>query len=102
MAKFILSVLAKAKVRKTGTMYTTERIIATTAEVYGEVIRDTEQFDVYTRHEEFYEYDVREATPLAIDEFYWIDTQGVRYDNTNFEILELLEILEDDIKAIEY
>lgn len=104
MAKFIIDVLAKARIRKTGTLYATEKIITTTVEVEGEVIKDKEQIEIYTRLEEFYEYDILEARPLANDGFEVIDAKGnkqVYYAKMGYVISELIEIFDEDIRFIE-
>lgn len=101
MSKFFVDVLAKAKIKGKNCNYTTEKIISTMLVVYGEVIKDVEQIDVYTRYEEFYEYDITEAEPFAKDEFYTINTKGERKDNESYEIVEILEVFEEDCVCVE-
>ena len=81
-------------------MYTTIKIISTTVEVPGEVARDIEEIDAYIRYEEFYEYDIDEAAPIAKDEFYLVDSKGNKNDNTDYEIMELLEIYDESVSFI--
>lgn len=101
MSKFFIDVLAKAKIKRKNCNYATEKIISTMLVACGEIIRDAVQIDVYTRYEEFYDYDITEAEPLAKDEFYIINTKGERQDNENYEIVEILEVFEEDCVSVE-
>lgn len=104
MAKFYIEVLAKAQIGLKNSNIVTDKIITTTLVVGGEVIRDKEQIDIYTRYEEFYNYDIAEAEPLAKDEFETIDYKGKKedfYGSRGYEIKKILEIFEEEINYIE-
>ena len=104
MAKFYIEVLAKAQIGLKDANVVTDKIITTTLVVEGEVIRDKEQIDVYTRYEEFYEYDITEAEPLVSDEFETISYNGEKSDffgSRGYEIKKILEIYEEEVKYVE-
>lgn len=104
MAKFYIEVLAKAQIGLKKSQMLTDKIITTTLVVEGEVIRDKEQIDVYTRYEEFYNYDIAEAEPLASDEFETISANGKKsdfYDSRGYEIKKIVEIFEEEVKNVE-
>jgi hypothetical protein len=104
MTKFYIEVLAKAQIGLKNANAVTDKIITTTLVVEGEVIRDKEQIDVYTRYEEFYEYDITEAEPLANDEFETISYNGEKSDffgSRGYEIKKILEIYEEEVKYVE-
>lgn len=104
MAKFYIEVLAKAQIGLKKSQIVTDKIITTTLIVEGEVIRDKEQIDVYTRYEEFYNYDIVEAEPLANDEFETISYNGEKsdfYGSRGYEIKKIVEIFEEEVKFIE-
>lgn len=105
MAKFYIEALAKARINKTDNPIWDEiKIITTTLVCEGEVIRDKEQIDVYTRYEEFYEYDIWEAEPLANDEFEVISYNGEKsdfYGSRGYEIKKIVEIFEEKVKFVE-
>ena len=105
MAKFYIEVLAKARINKTDNpMWDRLKIITTTLVVEGEVIKDKEQIDVYTRYEEFYEYDIWKAEPLANDEFKTISYNGEKsdcYGSRGYEIKKIVEIFEEEVKYVE-
>lgn len=104
MTKFYIEVLAKAQIGLKNANIVTDKIITTTLVVEGEVIRDIEQIDIYTRYEEFYNYDISEAEPLASNEFETIDYKGKKddfYGSRGYEIKKILEIFEEEINYIE-
>ena len=104
MAKFYIEVLAKAQIGFEKSQIVTDKIITTTLIVEGEVIRDKEQIDVYTRYEEFYNYDIAEAEPLANDEFETISYNGNKsdyYASNGYVIHNIVEIFEEEVKFIE-
>jgi hypothetical protein len=104
MAKFYIEVLAKAQIGFEKSQIVTDKIITTTLIVEGEVIRDKEQIDVYTRYEEFYNYDIAEAEPLANDEFETISYNGNKsdyYASNGYVIHNIVEIFEKEIKFVE-
>lgn len=104
MAKFYIEVLAKAQIGFKNANVVTDKIITTTLIVEGEVIRDKEQIDVYTRYEEFYNYDIAEAKPLANDEFETISANGNKrdyYGSRGYEIKKIVEIFEEEVKFVE-
>lgn len=104
MAKFYIEVLAKAQIGFEKSQIVTDKIITTTLIVEGEVIRDKEQIDVYTRYEEFYNYDITEAEPLANDEFETISANGNKSDyhaSKGYMIHNIVEIFEEEIKFVE-
>lgn len=104
MTKFYIEVLAKAQIGLKNANAVTDKIITTTLVVEGEVIRDKEQIDVYTRYEEFYEYDITEAEPLANDEFETISHNGEKsdfYGSRGYEIKKIIEIFEEEVKYVE-
>ena len=104
MAKFYIEVLAKAQIGFKNAKVITDKIITTTLIVEGEVIRDKEQIDVYTRYEEFYNYDIVEAEPLANDEFETISYNGEKSDffsSRGYEIKKIVEIFEEEVKYVE-
>ena len=104
MAKFYIEVLAKAQIGFKKSQTLTDKIITTTLVVEGEVIRDKEQIDVYTRYEEFYNYDIAEAEPLANDEFETISANGNKsdyYASKGYVINNIVEVFEEEIKNIE-
>lgn len=104
MAKFYIEVLAKAQIGFKKSQIVTNKIITTTLVVEGEVIRDKEQIDVYTRYEEFYNYDITEAEPLANDEFETISANGNKsdyYGSKGYVIHNIVEIFEEEVKFVE-
>lgn len=104
MAKFYIEVLAKAQIGFGKSQIVTDKIITTTLVVEGEIIRDREQIDVYTRYEEFYNYDIAEAEPLASDEFATISYNGEKnnyYGSKGYEIKKIIEIYEEEVKFVE-
>lgn len=104
MAKFYIEVLAKAQLGLKKSQMLTDKIITTTLVVEGEVIRDKEQIDVYTRYEEFYNYDIAEAEPLASDEFETISCNGEKSDffgSNGYEIKKIVEIFEEKVNFVE-
>ena len=104
MAKFYIEVLAKAQIGFKNANVVTDKIITTTLVVEGEVIRDKEQIDVYTPYEEFYNYDIVEAEPLASDEFETISCDGEKSDffsSNGYEIKKIIEIFEEKVKFVE-
>ena len=105
MAKFYIEVLAKARINKTDNpIWDVKKIITTTLVCEGGVIRDKEQIDIYTRYEEFYNYDITEAEPLANDEFETITYNGEKsdyYGSKGYEIKKIIEIYEEEVKFIE-
>ena len=104
MAKFYIEVLAKAQIGFKKSQIVTDKIITTTLIVEGEIIRDKEQIDVYTRYEEFYNYDITEAEPLASDEFETISYNGKKsdfYGSRDYEIKKIVEIFEEEVKFVE-
>ena len=104
MAKFYIEVLAKAQIGLKNANVVTDKIITTTLVVGGEVVRDKEQIDVYTRNEEFYNYDIAEAEPLASDEFETISCNGEKSDffsSSGYEIKKIVEIFEEKVKFVE-
>lgn len=104
MAKFYIEVLAKAQIGLKDTNIVTDKIITTTLVVEGEVIRDIEYIDIYKRYEEFYNYDIAEAEPLANDEFETISANGNKSDyycSKGYEIKNIIEIFEEEVKNVE-
>ena len=104
MAKFYIEVLAKAQIGLKDTNIVTDKIITTTLVVEGEVIRDIEYIDIYKRYEEFYNYDIVEAEPLANDEFEAILHNGeksVFYGSRGYEIQNIVEIFDEEVKFVE-
>lgn len=104
MAKFYIEVLAKAQIGFEKSQIVTDKIITTTLIVEGEVIKDKEQIDVYTRYEEFYNYDIAEAEPLANDEFETISYNGEKSDffgSQGYVIHNIVEIFEEEVKFAE-
>lgn len=104
MAKFYIEVLAKAQIGLKNANVVTDKIITTTLIVEGEVIRHKEQIDVYTRYEEFYNYNIAEAEPLASDEFETISYNGEKSDNYSskgYGIHNIVEIFEEEVKFVE-
>lgn len=104
MTKFYIEVLAKAQIGLKNANVVTDKIITTTLVVEGEVIRDKEQIDVYTRNDEFYNYDIAEAEPLASDEFETISYNGEKSDffgSRGYEIKKIIEIYEEEVKYVE-
>lgn len=104
MAKFYIEVLAKAQIGFEKSQIVTDKIITTMLIVEGEVIRDKEQIDVYTRYEEFYNYDITEAEPLANDEFETISYNGNKsdyYASKGYVIHNIVEIFEEEVKFVE-
>lgn len=104
MAKFYIEVLAKAQIGFEKSQIVTDKIITTTLVCEGEVVKDKEQIDVYTRYEEFYNYDITEAEPLASDEFETISYNGEKSDNYSskgYVIKNIVEIFEEEVKFIE-
>lgn len=103
MAKFYIEVLAKAQIGLKNANVVTDKIITTTLIVEGEVIRDKEQIDAYTRYEEFYNYDIAEAEPLANDEFETISANGNKSDyycSKGYVIKNIVEIFEEEVKFV--
>ena len=103
MAKFYIEVLAKAQIGFKKSQIVTDKIITTTLVVEGELIRDSEQIDIYTRYEEFYNYDIAEAEPLANDEFETISYNGEKsdyYGSKGYEIKKIIEIFEEEVKFV--
>lgn len=99
-AEFYISVLAKAKIANKNTTRTIDKIITTTLVTNGEIIIDKEQIDVYTKYEEFYDYDISEAKPLENGNFETINHIGEKssyYNGEGYEIKEIIEIFEHDI-----
>lgn len=104
MAKFYIEVLAKAQIGLKDTNIVTDKIITTTLVVEGEVIRDIEYIDIYKRYEEFYNYNIAEAEPLANDEFETISYDGKKDDffsSRGYEIKKIVEIFEEDVNFVE-
>lgn len=104
MAKFYIEVLAKAQIGFEKSQVVTDQIITTTLIVEGEVIRDKEQIDAYIRYEEFYNYDIAEAEPLANDEFETIGANGNKsdyYGSKGYVIHNIVEIFEEEVKFVE-
>ena len=104
MAKFYIEVLATAQIGFEKSQIVTNKIITTTLVVEGEAIRDKEQIGVYTRYEEFYNYDITEAEPLANDKFETISANGNKsdyYASKGYIIHNIVEIFEEEIKFIE-
>ena len=105
MAKFYIEVLAKAEIgKKENKNFTIEKIITTTLVCNGEIAKDKEQIGVYTRYEEFYNYDITEAEPLANDEFEVVSYNGDKsdfYGSRGYEIKKIVEIFEEEVKFVE-
>ena len=56
------------------------------------------------RYEEFYNYDIAEAEPLASDEFETISYNGEKsefYGSRGYEIKKIVEIFEEEVKNVE-
>ncbi len=106
MAKIYIEVLAKAqlelKIEKNSLNET--KIITTTLVVEGEIIKDREQIEIYTRSDEYCEYDVVDAEPLASNEFETICSNGEKssyYSDHGYKIKKIVEVYEEEIKYTE-
>lgn len=106
MTKIYVEVLAKAQLERKiekNSFYET-KIITTMMTIEGEIIKDREQIDIYTRADEYYEYDILKAEPLASNEFETIGSDGEKsnyYSDHGYKIKKIIEVYEEEIKFAE-
>ena len=95
--RFMVNILAKARLKHIRSGYTKEKIITTCGMVDGEIRieqRDIGNFS-YCGYEEFRNYDIDTFEPIAKDEFEVLDEKGNKKEYSNFEIDEIIEIFEE-------